>query len=107
VKANASDELLQYITNIKLMQEDVMTLRSVGGMGAGSDSMRHAMVQTIPGVGTGSVREAKMQIAGAKRTSDALFSRRPQSKLPITGDDKPKGDDTKSKTEIQFTEIPQ
>jgi len=109
VKANASDELLQYITNIKLMQEDVMTLRSVGGMGAGSDSMRHAMVQTIPGAGTGSVREAKMQIAGAKRTSDALFSRRPQSKLPVSGggDEKSKGDDSKSKTEIQFTPISQ
>ena len=85
VKANASDEVLQYLTNIKLMQEDVMTLRSVGGMGAGSDAMRHAMVQTVPGAGTGSVREAKMQIAGAKRTSDALFSRRPQSKLPDAG----------------------
>lgn len=84
LKQGASDELLQYLTNIKLMQEDVMTLRSVGGMGAGSDSMRHAMVQTVPGAGTSSVKEAKMQIAGAKRTSDALFSRRPQSKLPVS-----------------------
>lgn len=109
LKQGASDELLQYLTNIKLMQEDVMTLRSVGGMGAGSDSMRHAMVQTVPGAGTSSVKEAKMQIAGAKRTSDALFSRRPQSKLPVTGggDDKSKSDDSKSKTEIQFTPISQ
>jgi hypothetical protein len=85
VKQGASDEVLQYLTNIKIMQEDVMTLRSVGGMGAGSDAMRHAMVQTIPGAGTSSVREAKMQINAAKRTSDALFSRRPQSRLPDTG----------------------
>ena len=32
VKAGAPDEVLQYLTNIKIMQEDVMTLRSVGGM---------------------------------------------------------------------------
>jgi hypothetical protein len=87
VKANAPDELLQYLTNIKAMQEDVMTLRSVGGMGAGSDTMRNAMVNLIPGPGTSSVKEAKMQIAAAKRTSDALFSRRPQSRLPDTTKD--------------------
>lgn len=82
LKANAPDEVIQYLTNIKAMQEDVMTLRSVGGMGAGSDTMRNAMVNLIPGPGTSSIKEAKMQIQAAKRTSEALFSRRPQSKLP-------------------------
>lgn len=84
-KAGAPDEVLQYLTDVKAMQEDIMTLRSVGGMGQGSDSMRHAMVNLIPGPGTGSVREAKMQISAAKRTSEALFSGRPESRLPTGG----------------------
>ena len=84
IKQGAPDEVLQYLTNMKAMQEDVMVLRSVGGMGAGSDTMRNAMVALIPGPGTSSVKEAKMQIGAAKRTTEALFSRRPQSKLPDT-----------------------
>jgi len=82
IKQGAPDEVLQYLTNMKAMQEDVMVLRSVGGMGTGSDTMRNAMVALIPGPGTSSVKEAKMQIGAAKRTTEALFSRRPQSKLP-------------------------
>jgi len=44
IKQGAPDEVLQYLTNMKAMQEDVMVLRSVGGMGTGSDTMRNAMV---------------------------------------------------------------
>ena len=81
VKENADPRTIQYLTNIKAMQEDVMTLRSVGGITGSSDALRSAMVNLVPGPGTSSVMEAKMQIAAAKRTSEALFSGRPQSTL--------------------------
>jgi hypothetical protein len=85
VKQGAPDEVLQYLTNMKAMQEDVMTLRAVGGITGSSDTLRNAMVAMVPGPGTSSVKEGKMQLAAAKRTSEALFSRRPQSKLPESG----------------------
>ena len=63
------------------MQEDILVLRNVGGMGQGSDSMRAAITRMIPGPGTSSVKEAKMQMEGAKRTSESLFKGRPEAKF--------------------------
>lgn len=86
IKQNAPDEVLQYLTNIKMTQEDILTMRTVGGMGQGSDMMRHAIMAVVPGPGTSSVKEGKMQLAAAKRTMEALFSGRPQSKLGDGGE---------------------
>jgi hypothetical protein len=79
IKEGASDETLRYLTNIKVMHEDILVLRTVGGMGQGSDMMRQAMIRTIPGAGTSSVKEALMQLEGAQRTSEALFEGRPKA----------------------------
>ena len=81
VKQNAPDAVLQYITDMKVMQEDILVLRNVGGMGQGSESMRAAITRMIPGTGTSSVKEAKMQMEAAKRTSESLFKGRPQAKF--------------------------
>jgi hypothetical protein len=70
------------LTDYKALAEDSMTLRSVGGIAGSSDTLRAAMVAMVPGAGTSSVKEGKMQLAAARRTAEALFSGRPQSKLP-------------------------
>jgi hypothetical protein len=81
VKAGYSDEVLRYITDIKAMQEDILVLRNVGGMGQGSDMMRAAMIRLIPGPGTSSVKEARLQMEAARRTSESLFKRRPTARF--------------------------
>ena len=86
MKAGAPDEVLQYLTNIKIMQEDVMTLRSVGGMGFWL--RRDASRDGADNSGRGdefSQRSEDANCEAGERTSEALFSRRPQSKLPATG----------------------
>ncbi|HEX4503172.1 MAG TPA: hypothetical protein VH187_18720 [Scandinavium sp.] len=98
IKQNAPDGVLQYLTDMKAMQEDIMVLRSVGGMGAGSDTMRNAMVNLIPGPGSSSQKEAKMQIKAAQRTTESLFARRPQSLLPDTRDKKTAGGEMETQT---------
>jgi len=84
IKEHAPDETLRYLSDLKAMQEDILVLRTVGGMGAGSDMMRNAMIRTVVGPGTSSVKEAHMQMDAAKRTTEALFARRPFTQF--TGD---------------------
>jgi len=79
IKKNSPDEVIRYITDMKAMQEDILVLRSVGGMGAGSDMMRAAMVRLIPGPGSSSIKEARMQMGAAQRTSESLFTGRPEA----------------------------
>jgi hypothetical protein len=84
IKQNAPDATLRLLTDYKALAEDSMTLRSVGGIAGSSDTLRAAMVAMVPGAGTSSVKEGKMQLSAARRTAEALFSGRPQSKLPST-----------------------
>jgi len=89
VKSGASDEVLRYITDIKAATEDILVLRNVGGMGQGSDMMRNAMMRLVPGAGSSSVKEAKMQMSAANRTIDALFKGRPKAHFTGSEDKKP------------------
>jgi hypothetical protein len=86
IKQGAPDEVLHLITDIKAMQEDILVLRTVGGMGQGSDMMRSAMIRIIPGAGSSSVKEAKMQMEAAQRTSESLFKGRPEAKFAKDGE---------------------
>ena len=72
---------LEYLTNLKALQEDVMTLRAVGGITGSSDTMRNAIVALVPGSTTASTLEAKMQLKAARRTSEALFGGRPTGQI--------------------------
>lgn len=81
VKQGAPDEVIKYLTDMKAMQEDILVLRNVGGMGQGSDLMRQKMIHLIPGPASSSVKEAKMQMEAARRTSDSLFAGRPKAKF--------------------------
>jgi hypothetical protein len=85
IKSNAPEETLRLLTDYKALAEDSMTLRSVGGITGSSDTLRAAMVAMVPGPGTSSVKEGKMQLTAARRTTEALFGGRPQSKLPTGG----------------------
>lgn len=96
VKQGAPDEVLRYITDMKAMQEDILVLRNVGGMGQGSDMMRAAMMRLIPGPGSSSVKEAKMQMEAAQRTSESLFKGRPEAKFSNKDGDAAGGMETKT-----------
>lgn len=72
---------IEYLTNLKALQEDVMTLRAVSGITGSSDTLRNAIVALVPGSSTASAMEAKLQLKAARRTSEALFGGRPQGKI--------------------------
>lgn len=57
-----SDAQVNYLTGLVSLDESAMSLRSLGGMGQGSDSVRNAIVRMLPGTGTPSKKYAQRQM---------------------------------------------
>lgn len=66
LRSNAADKLttnqIEYITGLISLEESALSLRSLGGMGQGSDQLRTAIIKMLPGAGTPSGSYAKRQM---------------------------------------------
>lgn len=66
LKSNVADKLtdsqVEYITGLVSLDESALSLRSLGGMGQGSDQLRSAIIRMLPGAGTPSGKFAKRQM---------------------------------------------
>lgn len=63
---------VDYITGLMTMDESAMSLRSIAGMGQGSDTLRNAITRMLPGPETPSKDYAKRQMDLFKVELDAL-----------------------------------
>ena len=63
VAATLGKEQIDYVTALVSMDESAMSLRSIGGMGQGSDTLRGAISKMLPGAGTPSKAYADRQMA--------------------------------------------
>lgn len=62
VGTTLSPAQVDYVTGLASMQESAMSLRSIAGMGQGSDRLRNAIVTMLPGPATPSKDYAKRQM---------------------------------------------
>lgn len=62
VASGLSPEQIEYVTALVSMDESAMSLRSIGGMGQGSDTLRGAITKMLPGAGTPSRAYAERQL---------------------------------------------
>jgi hypothetical protein len=62
VAATLTPQQIDYVTALVSMDESAMSLRSVAGMGAGSDQLRGAIFKMLPGAGTPSKAYALRQL---------------------------------------------
>lgn len=53
---------IDYVTALPSLQENALAMRSIAGLGQGSDELRAAITKTIPGPGTPSADYAKRQL---------------------------------------------
>lgn len=63
VGTTLSPAQVEYVTGLASMQESAMSLRSIAGMGQGSDTLRNAIVAMLPGPATPSKDYANRQMA--------------------------------------------
>ena len=57
-----SDQQIEYVTTLASLQESAMAMRSIQGMGAGSDMLRRAITNMLPGPGVPSKQYAQQQM---------------------------------------------
>lgn len=57
-----NDAQVNYVTAVAAAKESAMMLRTVGGMGSGSDMLREAVDKLVPGPGTPSAKFANRQL---------------------------------------------
>ena len=62
VAATMTDPQIKYVTSLVSLQESAMSLRSLAGMGQGSDQLRSAITKMLPGPGTPSKKYAERQM---------------------------------------------
>lgn len=85
VAATLDDKQIQYVTAVVNMDESAMALRTVAGMGQGSDTMRNAIIKMLPGSSTPSKAYAKEQVRLFKGEVGALKSSIPNIGSPGQG----------------------
>ena len=88
VGTTLSPAQVDYVTGLMTMEESAMSLRSIAGMGQGSDSLRNAITRMLPGPETPSKTYAKRQMDLFKVELDALRKAVPQSDKLGMGDKK-------------------
>ena len=81
VAATLTDPQIDYVTALVSMDESAMSLRSVAGMGAGSDQLRGAIFKMLPGAGTPSKAYAVRQLKIFNGELQAL-----KTSVPIIGE---------------------
>jgi hypothetical protein len=62
VAETLSDSQIKYVTGLVSLDESAMSLRSLGGMGSGSDQLRSAITKMLPGAATPSKKYAQRQM---------------------------------------------
>ena len=62
VGATLSPAQVNYVTGLTSLQESAMSLRTIAGMGQGSDTLRGAIIKMLPGPATPSIPYAKRQM---------------------------------------------
>jgi hypothetical protein len=72
VAATLSPDQINYVTSLVSMDETAMSLRSIGGQGQGSDTLRAAVLKMLPGAGTPSKAYAERQMVLFDGTVKAL-----------------------------------
>jgi hypothetical protein len=89
-RGSALDETQQnYVIDIFQLRENAMAMRSLLGSGQGSDDLRRAIVQTLPGPGTPSKGYAQQQLKRLNQTVDRLERGVPGVPLSGAGPQKP------------------
>lgn len=76
-----SQEQVAYVTAVKSLDESAMALRSLAGLGAGSDMLRGAIVNMLPGPGTPTKDYARRQMNLFSQEVKKLRSSLPSSDL--------------------------
>jgi hypothetical protein len=69
---NLTPSQQQYVIDLFQLRENAMAMRSVLGAGQGSEDLRRAIIQTLPGAGTPSVEFGKKQLARFQQVLDRL-----------------------------------
>lgn len=86
IAGSLTSDQIQFVTALASLQENAQSLRSVAGMGAGSDMLREAILRTVPGMGAPSAQFVDRQLDLFQGTAKRL-----QSGVPIVakpGDDR-------------------
>ena len=82
-RANLDETQQNYVIDIFQLRENAMAMRSLLGSGQGSDDLRRAIVQTLPGPGTPSKGYAQQQLKRLNQTVDRLERGVPN--VPLAG----------------------
>lgn len=69
-----SEDQMMYITALASLQENALALRTISGLGQGSDELRSMILKTLPGAGTPNIEYANRQMDLFKNTVDRLHS---------------------------------
>lgn len=91
VAATLTPEQINYVTSLVSMDESAMSLRSIAGMGAGSDMLRGAIFKMLPGAGTPSKAYAIRQMKIFDAEVQALKTSVPNIGEPGQGGGQTKG----------------
>lgn len=70
--APKDQDKIDYLTAIASLQENAMALRTVAGLGAGSDQLREAILRTVPGPATANYNILKRQLELFRGTAQRL-----------------------------------
>lgn len=70
---------IDYVTGLTSLAESALSLRSIAGMGQGSDTLRHAITSMLPGPATPSKAYARRQMSLFNGEVDALHKPIPDS----------------------------
>lgn len=81
VKSGLSPEQMDFVVAMQQLDERIMSLRNVAGMGAGSDQLREAILRTVPGITTGTPALARKQLDALTNEVDNLSMGIPQTPL--------------------------
>jgi hypothetical protein len=79
---NLGPDQQQYVIDLFSLREQAMAMRSVLGAGTGSEDMRRAIIQTLPGPGTPSADYAQKQLDRFSGVLDRLERGVPNVPLP-------------------------
>lgn len=79
VASSLTPAQIDYVTGLTSLQESAMSLRSIAGMGQGSDTLRNAITAMLPGPATPSIPYAKRQMDLFRGELEALHRPIPES----------------------------
>ena len=85
VAATLDEKQINYVTALVSMDESAMSLRSIGGMGQGSDMLRGAIYKMLPSAGTPSKAYALRQMSIFEAEVNALRTSIPNIGQPGMG----------------------